>query len=386
MARGRFSMPAASMSHGRHWTPFHAIVAAPLLVAFELLLCEHLESGRAVNLKIVFLPLLALEILVLVDNIWMCRALIPQYEETISGETIRETLPHFCIALSMFFFLTATAFTLLKLSGDVAGLGWWDLFVNYCVAECFVFLVSTKWYAPSSQRLSDIAAATSSSAESRYLETQNTLLGPDPPQNITLRRIRDIGIYLVAILFLVFEGTPPGAKNIPIPVIFSPLLLLQGCWFLYTVYMIFGNISQLIHHGTGFRLHLSSYSNVGFFGCWSIDERSEHSHLYSEGETRYNTFSPDEVQKMAKSDLIEEIKRLQSALALQKTSTMNFREEVEKLETEKIKCQVCFDKRINVVLLPCRHHILCSNCSVKCSKCPICRVSIGERLAVNEVW
>ena len=82
VARGRFSMPAPSLPHGRHvrftywllyetwpshcmryhcsfciqlawfvpfclqWAPCHSIVAAPLLIAFELLLCIYLESIR----------------------------------------------------------------------------------------------------------------------------------------------------------------------------------------------------------------------------------------------------------------------------------------------------------------------------------------------------
>ncbi|GFZ05905.1 transmembrane Fragile-X-F-associated protein [Actinidia rufa] len=73
VARGRFSLPAPSVPHGRHWAPCHAVVATPLLIAFELLLCIYLESidvnsYAALNLKIVFLPLLAFEIIILIDN------------------------------------------------------------------------------------------------------------------------------------------------------------------------------------------------------------------------------------------------------------------------------------------------------------------------------
>ena len=61
VARGRFSLPAPSMPHDQHWAPFHAIITKSLLVAFELLLYIYLQHSYAVNLKIVFLPLLALE-------------------------------------------------------------------------------------------------------------------------------------------------------------------------------------------------------------------------------------------------------------------------------------------------------------------------------------
>ncbi|KAI7732482.1 hypothetical protein M8C21_024201 [Ambrosia artemisiifolia] len=44
VARGRFSLPAPSVPHGREWAPCHAVVATPLLIAFELLLCIFLEN------------------------------------------------------------------------------------------------------------------------------------------------------------------------------------------------------------------------------------------------------------------------------------------------------------------------------------------------------
>lgn len=89
---------------------------------------------------------------------------------------------------------------------------------------------------------------------------------------------------------------------------------------------------------------------------------------------------------------------------------------------EKVLCRVCFEREISVVLLPCRHrvlcrysytllhsikcncgfcwehiclvlllmcffggHVCCRNCSEKCKKCPFCRVTIEERLPVYDV-
>lgn len=77
-------------------------------------------------------------------------------------------------------------------SGDIAALGWWDLFINfgydlfvfkqclmivysvsaswnnscssiYSIAECFAFLVCTKWYNPTIHRHSNIRESSSSS-------------------------------------------------------------------------------------------------------------------------------------------------------------------------------------------------------------------------------
>ncbi|MCH94199.1 transmembrane fragile-X-F-associated protein, partial [Trifolium medium] len=70
----------------------------------------------AVDLKIVFLPLLTFEVIILIDNFRMCKALMPGDEESMSDEAIWETLPHFWVAISMVFFVAATVFTLLKLS------------------------------------------------------------------------------------------------------------------------------------------------------------------------------------------------------------------------------------------------------------------------------
>ncbi|KAJ0038067.1 hypothetical protein Pint_23334 [Pistacia integerrima] len=100
---------------------------------------------------------------------------------------------------------------------------------------------------------------------------------------------------------------------------------------------------------------------------------------------RYNTFSPDVVKKMPKKELVEEIWRLQGALSEQTEITKFSQQEYERLQNEKILCRVCFEEQISIVLLPCRHHILCSTCSEKCKKCPICRVFIEERLSIYDV-
>jgi hypothetical protein len=47
----------------------------------------------AVSLKIAFLPLLAFELTILVDNLRMCRALMPGDDDSITDDAIWEALP-----------------------------------------------------------------------------------------------------------------------------------------------------------------------------------------------------------------------------------------------------------------------------------------------------
>ncbi|XAR65385.1 hypothetical protein NMG60_11009496 [Bertholletia excelsa] len=408
VSRGRFSLPAPSMPYDRQWAPFHAVVATPLLVAFELLLCIYLESSYAINLKIVFLPLLSFEVAILIDNIRMCRALMPGDEELMTNEAIWETLPHFWVAISMVFFIAATIFTLLKLCDDVTALGWWDLFINYGIGECFAFLTCTKWYNPAIHRHCNVGEVGSSSTSIRYLDWDSGLVVSmdEDQQQSRVCCLQDIGGHIMKVPFIVFqillfmwlEGTPPRAREIPNLVIFLPLLMLQGVGVLVTIYRFIEKIILLLHGGapTGTYFRISSRARDYFglmlhgsrlLGWWSIDEgsRKEHAQLYYAGASGYNTFSPDTVKKMPRSDLAEEIWRLQAALCEQREITKFRQLEYEKLQNEKILCRVCFERPINVVLVPCRHHVLCSMCSEKCKRCPICRVSIEERLAVYDV-
>ncbi|XP_012478627.1 uncharacterized protein LOC105794150 isoform X2 [Gossypium raimondii] len=409
VARGRFSLPAPSMPHDRDWAPFHALISTPLLVAFELLLCIRLDSSYVVNLKIVFLPLLAFEMAILIDNIRMCRALMPGDEESMSDEVIWETLPHFWVAISMVFFIAATTFTLLKLCGDVAALGWWDLFINFGIAECFAFLVCTKWYNPAIHRNSHLGESSSSSMTIRHLDWNRGLVissDEDSHHNSRICNLQDIGGHVMKIpffcfqimLFMQLEGTPPSARNISTPILFSPLLLLQGAGVAHAAYRLIEKIVILLHSGAVSGRYIDISSKVreffGFLhhgsrllGWWSIDEGSkeEQARLYYSGASGYNTFSPDIVKKRPKSDLVEEIWRLQAALSEQTEVTKYSQQEFERLQYEKILCRVCFEEQICVVLLPCRHHVLCSTCCEKCKRCPICRVSIEERLPVYDV-
>ncbi|GKU95044.1 hypothetical protein SLEP1_g8453 [Rubroshorea leprosula] len=412
-ARGRFSLPAPSVPHNRQWAPCHSIVATPLLVAFELLLCIYLESlyvngFPTVSLKIVFLPLLALEIVILIDNFRMCRALMPGDDESMSDEAIWETLPHFWVAISMVFFVAATIFTLLKLCGDVGTLGWWDLFINFGIAECFAFLVCTRWSNPLIHRNNHTREVGSSSTTIGYIDWNNCL-AVTPQHQDRMCGLQDIGGHIMKVPIIGFqvllcmrlEGTPASARYIPLPVLFSPLFLLHVAGVLFAAFRLIEKIVLLLRTGSGTGLYFRCSSEVhdcfGFLhhgsrllGWWSIDEgsREEQARLYHEGASGYNTFCgypPEIVRKMPKKDLAEEVWRLQAALGEQTEITKFSQQEFERLQNEKVLCRVCFEREISVVLLPCRHRVLCSTCCEKCKMCPICRIGIKERLPVYDV-
>ncbi|XP_015070599.1 uncharacterized protein LOC107014974 isoform X2 [Solanum pennellii] len=414
VARGRFSLPAPSIPYDRHWAPCHAVVATPLLIAFELLLCIYLESiyvyhSAAVNLKFVFLPLLAFEITILIDNFRMCKALLPGDEESSNDELLWETLPHFWVAISMIFFVAATLFTLLKFC-DFNALGWWDLFINFGVAECFAFLVCTKWSNPAIHRSSDALGASSSSATIRRLNWNSGLVvsSEEEPQS-RICGLQDLGGHIMKIPIILFqvllcmrlEGTPAAAKHISLPVIFLPIFLLQGAGILFATLRFVEKTVLLLRSGAAVgQYHVISsrvrdcfafmHHGSRLLGWWSIDEssREEQARLYHDGFPGYSTFCgypPEIVKKLPKKDLAEEVWRLQAALGEQAEITKLSQQEYERLQNEKVLCRICFEREISTVLLPCRHRVLCSSCCEKCDNCPICRVCINERLPVYDV-
>ncbi|KAK3130030.1 hypothetical protein QOZ80_6BG0488020 [Eleusine coracana subsp. coracana] len=369
-SRCRFSLPAPASLQSCH-VPCHSIVATPLLVAFELLLCVYLEELEGndepiIDLKLVLLPLLALEIITLVDNFRMCGALMPGHGETITEEEIWERLPYFWVAISMVFLLAATSLMLLKLCGDAVTLGWWDLFINFGISQCFAFLVCTRWSNPMD------------------------LGGP----------VLIIPIILFQVLLCMrLEGTPFYARFIPIRAIFLPVILLQVAGVSFALWRFFNRLVVKLQDGTISERHLSVSSKVDELSLmiqygsrllywWSIDEDSkeEQAHLCYTNDTGYSTFCsypPEVVKEMSKKDLVKEVQRLQQALVEQTAMANHSQQQCDKLKIERILCRICFEKDIYIVLLPCRHHVLCETCSNKCQSCPICRLTIESRLSVH---
>ena len=65
-----------------------------------------------------------------------------------------------------------------------------------------------------------------------------------------------------------FQGTPAGARNIPLPVLFSPLFILQGAGVLFTASRLIEKIVLLLRSGAGtglyFRFSSRAHDCLGF--------------------------------------------------------------------------------------------------------------------------
>ncbi|KAK4749005.1 hypothetical protein SAY87_026454 [Trapa incisa] len=372
---------------------------------FLLLVTVH--DFPAVNLKTVFLPLLAFEVLILIDNFRMGMDLMPDDSESMADEALRETLPHFWVAISMVFFIAATIFTLFKLSGDVS-LRWWVLFITFSIAECFSFLVCTKWSNPVIHRNARTRTPSSSSTI-RYLDWNSGLVvssEEDDAHDVRICGLPEIGGHIMKIPIITFqfllcmrlEGTLSAARKIPLSLIFSPIFLLQCAALLLAAVRLIERTVHLLRSEAYSRSLFSSrfheclaflHHGPRLVGWWSIDEESSHGKMhFHEGASGYNTFSgypPETVKKLSRKELAEEVWRLQAALGEQAEITKFSKHEFQRLQNEKVLCRVCFKGDITVVLLPCRHRAICSICSTTCNLCPICHAPIQERLPVYDV-
>ena len=41
-----------------------------------------------------------------------------------------------------------------------------------------------------------------------------------------------------------------------------------------------------------------------------------------------------------------------------------------------INCCICFTNKVNIVFTPCNHAVCCKECSIRVSKCPICKAEV----------
>ena len=51
--------------------------------------------------------------------------------------------------------------------------------------------------------------------------------------------------------------------------------------------------------------------------------------------------------------------------------------------TSSLECRICFDRPVNVLLLPCKHLVMSDSCAAMSNKtCPLCRSRVSEILRV----
>uniref|UniRef100_A0A1S3Y6B2 Uncharacterized protein n=1 Tax=Nicotiana tabacum TaxID=4097 RepID=A0A1S3Y6B2_TOBAC len=189
--------------------------------------------------------------------------------------------------------------------GDVGALGWWDLFINYGIAECFAFLVCTKWSNPTIHGSSLAHGASSSSTTIRYLDWNSGLVvsSEEEPQN-RMCGLQDLGGHLMKVPIICFqvllcmrlEGTPASARHISLPLLFLPIFLLQGAGVLFATLRFVEKIVLLLRSGAvAERYHVFSsrvrdcfafmHHGSRLLGWWSIDEssREEQARLFHDG-------------------------------------------------------------------------------------------------------
>lgn len=73
-------------------------------------------------------------------------------------------------------------------------------------------------------------------------------------------------------------------------------------------------------------------------------------------------------QREANVQLNEDTKRLKMENQLLKLKNAQLREKFNEL-VEKMKCTICMENDLNIVLLPCKHLCLCSECSETVHQC-----------------
>lgn len=75
------------------------------------------------------------------------------------------------------------------------------------VAECFAFLICTKWYNPAIHRRPNLTAASSSTSSIRYLNWNNGILvsSEDVNQEHTMCSLQDIGGHVMKVPFICFQ-------------------------------------------------------------------------------------------------------------------------------------------------------------------------------------
>eukprot|EP00850_Spirogloea_muscicola_P010974 SM000066S20449 [mRNA] locus=s66:443498:445580:+ [translate_table: standard] len=207
------------------------------------------------------------------------------------------------------------------------------------------------------------------------------------------------------LLCMHLEAEPQWAARLPMRAIFAPLLVAQAVALLFAALQLVGGLHAACVGGRredGRRqrndadpdgalacFEFCSFATRGMrlAGWWSADDelRAERRGLAAAILPGYNTFQgtpPSHIRKMRKGELAHEVVQLQAALLDQVERAKVQKQELDRIQQERLLCRICFERDIAVVVMPCRHRVLCSGCASKCKQCPICRGPIDERMVV----
>lgn len=201
------------------------------------------------------------------------------------------------------------------------------------------------------------------------------------------------------LLCMKLEGEPQWAADMSMWALFSPLLLVQCLSLLSALLHVLeflllryspalgARIGPALHEHDPFSFAIRGMRLASWW-CKEDEVREERRSLMDTLYPGYQTFEPtptEYIKKMRKGELKHEVLRLQSALVDQGETLKTQRQELDRVQQEKILCRVCFEREISLVLLPCKHRVLCGMCADKCKHCPICRRYIAEKMAVFDV-
>ena len=76
-----------------------------------------------------------------------------------------------------------------------------------------------------------------------------------------------------------------------------------------------------------------------------------------------------QVSQLSKEGIAELVERLDSYNSM-----------VREVQQDKMKCVVCLDRLAQIIVLPCRHQVLCGECAKDLNDCPMCRAHIDQKI------
>ncbi|XP_042321080.1 baculoviral IAP repeat-containing protein 7 [Sceloporus undulatus] len=99
----------------------------------------------------------------------------------------------------------------------------------------------------------------------------------------------------------------------------------------------------------------------------------------SEGSLYQPGQHPASPQESAQRELDPCRREIETEHPNETESTLSVEEKLRRLQEERM-CKVCMDKDVSIVLVPCGHLVVCSECAPNLRHCPICRGVIRDSM------